>query len=142
MSKTMWIASLYGLKIPASVLGGEEVKELDPGEAIEVPDGYGTHLIEDGLAYEAEEPETEPVSGGGSDDAYSAMSKDELEEVAEELGYKPPGNIKEGTLRNKVRKLVSEKFAKLEAKAKEIGIEAQDDWTIEEYEAAIQEASK
>ncbi len=142
MSKTKWVASSYGLKIPGSVLDEDKEREVDPGEAVEVPFGYGTHLIEDGLAYEAEEPDTEPVSDGDGDDAYSSMSMEELEAVAKEFGYNPPGNIKPETLRKKVRKLVADKFTELEGRAKELGVDVQGDWALEELEAAIEQASK
>ncbi|WP_109317212.1 hypothetical protein [Pseudovibrio ascidiaceicola] len=140
MTKTMWIASSHGLKIPASVLGGEKVEEFDPGEAVEVPEDYGTHLIEDGLAYEAGEPDTEPVADEGGEDAYSSMTMDQLREEAEKLDYRPPKNIGLETLREKVRDLVRAQFDELDNKAKELGITPDEDWTVEEYQAAIEAA--
>lgn len=142
MTKTMWIANLGGLMIPGKVLGASAVATIDPGEAVEVPVSYGSSLVADGLAYEVDEPDTEPASQDSGEDEYAAMSKDELEAIAGEFGYNPPGNIKRETLRDKVRKLVADKFAEVEAKAKELGIQPGEDWTIEEYEAAIEEASK
>ncbi len=139
MTKTKWIASLDGLMIPGEVVGESGVVTVDPGEAVEVPRPYATSLIDDGLAYEADSPDTDPPTGDG-DDPYSKMTKAELEAIAEEFGYNPPGNIKKTTLLEKVQTLVAEKFDELEAEALKLGIDVQEDWAIEELEAAIEAA--
>lgn len=142
MTKTMWIANVSGLMIPGKVVGDDDVVTVEPGEAIEVPASYATSLIDDGLAYEAGEPDTEPVADDGGEDAYSAMTMDELRAEAGKLGYSPPSNIGLETLRENVRDRVRTQFEELDAKAKELGIIPDDDWTVEEYEAAIEAAEK
>lgn len=52
MSKsTIGIAFNHGGIIPAAILGLQADKHLAPHEAIEVPERYGRHLIEDRFAY-------------------------------------------------------------------------------------------
>ncbi len=140
MTKTMWIANLAGLMIPGKVVGEDDVVTVEPGEAVEVPVSYATSLIDDGLAYKADEPDTEPVADEGGEDAYSAMSMDALRQEAEKLDYRPPKNIGLETLRDNVRDLVRAQFDELDTKAEELGITSDEDWTVEEYQAAIEAA--
>lgn len=59
MAKKICIAFPHGGIIPASVLGEEADVKMAAMKAVEVPEAYGLHLIEDRFAVAAEMPKKE-----------------------------------------------------------------------------------
>ena len=66
MSKMMTICFPHGGIIPASVLGLEKDKACAALEAVDVPEVYGQHLIDDRFAIKAEKPKGEKKSSNAA----------------------------------------------------------------------------
>ena len=84
MSKSIWIAFRNGGIIPATIAGGKE-KNVGPHEPVEVPEGYGQHLVDDRFAYKAEKPAAPKGGKGARQDAAKAARAAELTAAIDDL---------------------------------------------------------
>lgn len=81
--KKISIMSAHGIKIPASVIGGEKDYQAQAFEVVKVPESYGRHLIADRFAVEAEKKAEKPASAPKkeADDKALAAARRAVEEA-------------------------------------------------------------
>lgn len=141
MSGMIEIASDWGLIVPGHLLNKCNDVSIAPHASVAVPVAYGRSLIADGFAYavNGEEPVDDVPK---HQDAYDEMDHDELISVAEEIGFDPDGRWSDSTLRENIRKEVARIYSDLDERAKSLGVDVDDDWTLEEYREAIASAEK
>lgn len=85
MAKKICIAFPHGGIIPASVLGEKDDVKMEAMKAVEVPEAYGRHLIEDRFAVAAEMPKKEDTKAEKKAAAdKAAAEKVVAEKTAEE----------------------------------------------------------
>ncbi|MBC7311693.1 MAG: hypothetical protein H5U11_04280 [Rhizobium sp.] len=80
MAKKICIAFPHGGIIPASVLGEKADVKMAARTAVEVPEAYGLHLIEDRFAVAAEMPKKEDTKA----EKKAAADKAAAEKAAED----------------------------------------------------------
>ena len=82
MSKVMTICFPHGGIIPAEVLGLEKDKACAALEAIDVPEVYGQHLIDDRFAIKVEKPKGDKVDKKSSNAAAEKAAQVAAEKAA------------------------------------------------------------
>lgn len=61
MAKSIYVAPLRGVTMPAAMLGEEKDRLVGVDEVVKVPEHYGRHLIDDRFAVESGKPEVKPA---------------------------------------------------------------------------------
>lgn len=88
-SETIHIAFPNGGTLPADVAGGKE-RKVGPHEAVKVPRAYGTSLIDDRFAYEADpaKAKAQRTARHAADEREAAVTKAETDVAAREEAVK------------------------------------------------------
>lgn len=84
MAKKICIAFPHGGIIPASVLGEKADVKVAAMKAVDVPEAYGLHLIEDRFAVAAEMPKEDAKAGKKAAADKAAAEKVAAEKAAED----------------------------------------------------------
>lgn len=147
------------LFVPGDLFGLEGKIKVPNGHAIEVPLSYGKHLIDDGIAFEANDnlpvfvpsdeeqnpddfdfpmpPKDDEKTEDPDDDFYSGLSEEVLKDLCKKYKIKGWQNAKIETMRVKLKVAIEKEYKAAIKRAQNLEIETNENWDISDYYAAI-----